>query len=169
MDKSMFRIATAAQLPDIVAIYNQSIPGRLATADLTPVTVASKKAWFAAYDPDRRPLWVMVKDDQIVGWVGLEDFYGRPAYAKTVEISIYIANAYQHDGLGQKALDFVMTQLPRLDITTVLAFIFSHNQPSQKLFQRNGFQNWAHLPDIAEIDGQSRSLDILGKSVSYSG
>lgn len=163
MDKLTFKIATKAQLPEIVAIYNQSIPGRLATADLKPVTVADKAAWFASYDPDRRPLWVMQVADTIVGWVGLEDFYGRPAYYKTAEISIYIATDHQKNRFGQQALDFVTAQLPHLEIQTLLAFIFSHNQPSQNLFKRNGFQNWAHLPDIALMDGQTRSLDILGK------
>ncbi|WP_461215149.1 GNAT family N-acetyltransferase [Lacticaseibacillus sp. GG6-2] len=158
-----FTYATHAQLPAIVAIYNQAIPGRLATADLKPVTVADKEAWFAAYNHDRRPLWTINVDHQLAGWVGLESFYGRPAYNHTAEISIYIADAFQHHGLGQQALDFVATQLPRLDLDTLVAFVFSHNAASQGLFARNGFQRWAHLPDVALMDDQRRSLDILGK------
>jgi len=34
------RHATASDLPEIVSIYNASIPGRMATADLAPVSVA---------------------------------------------------------------------------------------------------------------------------------
>ena len=37
------RDAARDDLPAIVAIYNASIPGRLATADTEPVTVASRK------------------------------------------------------------------------------------------------------------------------------
>ncbi len=72
-----FELATLQDLPRVVAIYNQSIPGRLATADLEPVSVASRQAWFAAFDPSRRPLWLMKENGNDVGWVGLEDFYGR--------------------------------------------------------------------------------------------
>lgn len=39
-----FTFATKADLPAVVAIYNQIIPSRLATADLEPVTVASRAA-----------------------------------------------------------------------------------------------------------------------------
>jgi len=50
------RHAMAADLPAIVAIYNASIPGRMATADTQPVTVAQREEWFRAFDPDSRPL-----------------------------------------------------------------------------------------------------------------
>ncbi|MFD1483796.1 GNAT family N-acetyltransferase [Lacticaseibacillus baoqingensis] len=158
-----FAEATSQDLPAIVAIYNQAIPGRLATADLQPVSVASKQAWFAAYDPHTRPLWKIMVAGQLAGWVGLEDFYGRPAYQHTAEISIYIDTHFHHQGLGQQALDFVATQLPRLDINTLVAFIFAHNTPSLGLFNKNGFSRWAHLPDVALMDDQLRSLDILGR------
>lgn len=158
-----FAYATHDQLPAIVAIYNQAIPGRLATADLEPVTVASKEAWFSAYSPDHRPLWTINVDGQLAGWVGLESFYGRPAYGHTAEISIYIDSAFHHRGLGQQALTFVESQLERLALDTLVAFIFAHNAPSLGLFTKNGFARWAHLPDVALMGDTRRSLDILGK------
>jgi phosphinothricin acetyltransferase len=47
----------------------------------------------------------------------------------------------------------------------LLGYIFAHNEPSLKLFLQLGFLEWAHLPDIAELDGIKRSLKILGKRV----
>lgn len=158
-----FEYAKLSELPKIVEIYNEIIPSRLATADLEPVSVESREGWFEAFNHDTRPLWVMKIDGQIAGWVGLESFYGRPAYHWTVEISIYIDADFRHQGLGQQALDFVIGELPRLGLDALVAFIFSHNLPSQKLFKHNGFETWGHLPDVADMDGQRRSLDILGK------
>lgn len=161
--KITFAKATAVDLPQIVAIYNQAIPGHRATADLAPVTVAQRQAWFAAHDPVRRPLWLLIAAGQVVGWVGLEDFYGRAAYAHTAELSLYLADQAQGQGVGQQALDFVVTQLPRLEVTTLLAYVFGHNQASQHLFRKNGFTPWAHLPGVALLAGRSRDLDILGR------
>ncbi|QMU08166.1 GNAT family N-acetyltransferase [Levilactobacillus suantsaii] len=158
-----FKTAQRADLPRIVAIYNDSIPGRLATADTRPVQVADREAWFAAFDPASRPIWVVKVGQQIAGWVSLESFYGRPAYYQTAEISLYIDPAFHHQGLGQHALDFVTAQLPRLGLKTIVAYVFSHNAPSQGLFVKNGFAWWGHLPDVAVLDGQLRSLDILGR------
>lgn len=158
-----FDYAKQAELPKIVAIYNETIPSRLATADLEPVSVASRQPWFESFNPDSRPLWVIKYDDKIAGWVGLESFYGRPAYHKTAEISIYIDKDFRHQGIGQQAIAYVISQLPRLGLDALVAFIFSHNQPSQHLFKQNQFETWGHLPDVAIMDGQRRSLDILGR------
>jgi phosphinothricin acetyltransferase len=163
MTQIKFEYAQPNDLPKIVEIYNEIIPSRLATADLVPVSVASRQAWFQAFNHDRRPIWVIKADQTIVGWVGLESFYGRPAYQHTAEISIYLDKNYRRHQLGQQALDYVRTQLRRLNLDTLVAFVFSHNLPSQKLFEKNGFEKWGHLPDVALMDDQRRSLDILGR------
>lgn len=158
-----FENAVIEQLPRIVEIYNQTIAGRMVTADLAPVTVESRLSWFQDFNPETRPLWVIKREQQVAGWVGLESFYGRPAYRRTVEISLYIDRQFRHQGIGQQTLDYVRDQLPRLGIDAIVAYVFSHNFPSQHLFQKNGFEIWGHLPDVALMDGQRRSLDILGR------
>jgi hypothetical protein len=54
---------------------------------------------------------------------------------------------------------------PKLQLSTLLGFIFAHNQPSLGLFQKNGFERWGHLPKIAELDDVKRDLVILGRRV----
>ncbi|MCF6515594.1 GNAT family N-acetyltransferase [Lactobacillus sp. S2-2] len=157
-----FEIAQQKDLPEIVTIYNQSIPTRIATADTELVSVAEKQEWFDSYNEDF-PIWVIKDKNKIAGWVALEPFYGRPAYQKTAEISIYISQSYQKKGLGQKSLDFVFSKLDELKINVIVANIFSHNLPSQKLFQNNNFEQWGHLPDVAIMDSNLYSLDILGR------
>lgn len=161
--RTKFEIASITDLPTIVNIYNESIPGRMATADLEPVSLESKRAWFDNFNKDERPLWLIKENGDIAGWVSLEYFYGRPAYIHTAEISIYIDDDFKHHGIGTAALDFVISQLKTLNIDTLVAFIFTHNDPSQALFKKYGFEKWAHLPEVALMDDQKRSLDILGR------
>ena len=52
------RDAARSDLPHLFSIYNASIPGRMASADLVPVTVADLQAWFDDFRPDHRPLWI---------------------------------------------------------------------------------------------------------------
>ena len=85
-----YRIARFEDLPRIVAIYNATIPSRMVTADLEPVSVESRVPWFEQHDPDTRPLWVVARDGDVVAWLSFSSFYGRPAYARTAEISVYI-------------------------------------------------------------------------------
>jgi L-amino acid N-acyltransferase YncA len=61
------RDAGVADLPRIVAIYNEAIPGRLATADTEPVTVEVRREWFQAHTPGRHPIWVGEDRGSVVG------------------------------------------------------------------------------------------------------
>ena len=124
--------------------------------------MADREAWFASFTATH-PLWVITQGDQIIGWFALEPFYGRPAYEHTAEISIYIDQAVRHQGVGSRALQFVIDQLPQLGITAIVAYIFGHNQPSLKLFRHFGFAEWGSLPRVAELDGVQRDLKILGR------
>ncbi|MDB5203760.1 MAG: GCN5-related N-acetyltransferase [Ferruginibacter sp.] len=158
-----FRNAVIDDLPDIVAIYNAVIPGRMVTADTEPVTVADKLAWFNEHTPNRRPLWIVAENNTTIGWVSFQDFYGRPAYNGTAEISIYLHESAQHKGNGRKILQYAFEQCPALGIDKLLGFIFAHNKPSLRLFESLGFSEWGHLEDIAFMDNKTFSLKILGK------
>jgi L-amino acid N-acyltransferase YncA len=161
----MIRDATIEDLPAIIEIYNTSIPGRMATADLEPVTVASRMEWFETHTPDLRPLWVSEVDNNVRAWLSFRSFYGRDAYRHTVEISVYVSPASHRQHLGDGLLSKAIETTPRLDIKTLVAFIFSHNQPSLNLFKKHGFQQWGFLPQIAELNGIDRDLVILGRQV----
>ena len=163
-----FRDATEADLPAIVAIYNAAIPGRMATADTEPVTVSQRLPWFRDHDLARRPLWMAVEDDRILGWLSFQSFYGRPAYHATAEVSVYVAPAAQRRGIALALLTRARAEAPRLGLRTLLGFIFDHNAPSLALFERLGFERWALLPRVAELDGVERGLVIVGRRVSLS-
>lgn len=158
----MFRDASERDLPAIVAIYNSTIAGRRVTADLEPVSVESRLAWFHAHDPQRRPLWVAEEDGVIIGWLSFSDFYGRPAYGASVEVSIYLAEAARGKGLGKIFLERAIARAPDYGVKTLLGFIFGHNEPSLKLFERFGFERWGSLPRVASLDDIERDLIIVG-------
>ncbi|HEY8957134.1 N-acetyltransferase family protein [Chitinophaga sp.] len=160
-----FRHATEADLPRIVEIYNTTIAGRMVTADTSPVTVESRRAWFHAHDSIRRPLWMIDNNGSNVGWMSFQSFYGRPAYNGTVEVSIYLDETARGKGFGKEVLQYAIDIAPEFGVQTLLGFIFAHNEPSLKLFMKMGFEEWAHLPEIAVLDDVERSLKILGRKI----
>lgn len=158
----LFRDAVEADLPAIVAIYNSTIAGRGVTADLEPVSVESRLGWFKVHDAARRPLWVAEADGEVIGWLSFSDFYGRPAYGSSVEVSIYLAEAARGRGLGRTFLEKAIASGPAYGVKTLLGFIFGHNEPSLRLFERFGFARWGTLPRVASLDGVERDLVIVG-------
>ena len=157
------RHARPADLPAIVAIYNASIPGRMATADLEPVSVAEREEWFRSFDPARRPLWVHEDEGTINGWLSLRSYYGRPAYHRTVESAVYVDPGHRRRGVAHDLVDNALRTAPAMGIANVLAFVFVHNQPSVTLFEAHGFQRWGLLPRVCEMDGVERDVLILGR------
>jgi L-amino acid N-acyltransferase YncA len=137
----------------------------MATADLEPVTVASRMKWFTAHSPERRPLWVLEQEGKIQAWFSFRSFYGRDAYRHTAEVSVYVSPASHHKKLGTQLLAQAIDRAPSLNLKTLVAFIFAHNQPSLKLFEKHGFMQWGYLPQIAELNGIDRDLVILGRQV----
>ena len=61
------RLATEADLPAIVNIYNESIPAGRSTADTRPVAVEDRIEWFRKFDPVKRPIWVAETSGQVIG------------------------------------------------------------------------------------------------------
>lgn len=169
MSDLLVRDARERDLPRIVAIYNEAIPGRLATADTEPVGVDTRVPWFREHTPERRPLWVAERHGAIVGWLSFQSFYGRPAYAATAEVSVYVSGTAQRGGIGRALLARAIAGAPALGVETLVAFVFGHNQPSLALFERHGFARWGHLPRVARLDDAERDLVILGRRVNAVG
>jgi len=158
-----YEFAQAADLPEIVDIYNSTIASRMVTADTEPQTIDDKQAWFDAHNSADRPLWVVRNEQQeMLAWMSFTSFYGRPAYHQTVEVSIYIKESERGNGLGKTLLSYAIEQAKGLGISKLLAFIFKHNVPSIRLFEQFGFVVWGDLPDVAVLDSQPRSLIIMG-------
>ncbi len=161
-----YRDATIDDLTRIVDIYNSTVPTRMVTADTEPVSVESRLNWFHEHNSATRPLWIIEEDKNSIGWISFQSFYGRPAYAATAEISIYLDPLQRGKGIGREVLQYSIDRAKTIGIKTLLGYIFAHNEPSLKLFRQLGFEEWAMLPDIAVLDGVERSLKIVGLRIS---
>jgi L-amino acid N-acyltransferase YncA len=157
------RDATIDDLPAITQIYNATIPSRMVTADLEPVTIESRRAWFDAHQQSARPIWVLCDAAGVVrAWLSFDPFHSRPAYSGTAMVAIYVDAPHQRQGLGRQLLRAAIARARAMALHTLLGYIFAHNEPSLRLFESHGFKRWAHLPRVAVLDGVERDLVIVG-------
>lgn len=166
VQNSLVRDATIQDLDAILNIYNAYIGNGIITADTDLVTTAERIPWFKQHRPESRPLWVLESGGEIAAWISLSNFYGRPAYQSTAEVSIYIHEKHTGKGLGKHLLQKMIEACPSLHVETLLGFIFSENLASIKLFSHFGFEQWGLLPQVAELAGSKHDLVILGKKLS---
>ena len=158
------RTATEADLEAIRAIYNESIPKRIATADLEPQPAEARRAWFANRDHAVRPVLVAEDAQGVCAWGAFTNFKDRAAYAPTAEISVYVADRAAGRGVGRAMLDALLGRAPACGIDRVLAICFAHNDASLRLFRSRGFADWGRLPGACDMRGTRRDVAILGWS-----
>lgn len=168
------RLATIDDLPRIVEIYNQSIAGKQATADLQPVSVADRQAWFDAHTGNRPLVVAQTRSEtssetslgEIIGWGSLSDLYARPAYHISTEISIYVAEEAKGQGVGKALVNYLIQIAPSCGVQQVVALIFAHNTPSLAMFEKLGFESWGKFKQVCDMQGFIADVVILGKSVN---
>lgn len=179
--------ATLSDLIAILDIYNQSIAGKQATANLRPVTVTERATWFEEHVNNwTRPLYVVktmtknvclsannseqsnhqkIESTQIVAWGSFSDLYARTAYRISSEISIYLHRDFHGKGLGSMLASWMLMQASSLGISNVVALIFAHNQPSLGLFYKLGFEQWGYMPQVCDMDGFIADVVMLGLAI----
>lgn len=183
-DQFIVQRAGTGDLASILAIYNQSIAGKQATANLAEVSCDERAAWFSEHiNNPKRPIYVVrvVKvlktsahqqngdtdnTAPIVAWGSFSDLYARSAYHISSEISIYLHSDYHSKGLGSLLARWMIIQAPSLGIRNITALIFAHNQPSLRLFGKLGFTQWGYLPQVCDMDGFIADVVILGIAVN---
>ena len=149
-----FRTADIADLPRIVTIYNQAVPTHRSTANTIPWTVENRTSWFISHEPAKRPIFVAEVEEQVVGWCSLSVYRpGRLALRFTSEISYYIDNDFQGQGIGQALIRHALEACPTLDIKNIIAVVIDRNEASRKLLEKLGFEQWAYLPRVLDFDG----------------
>jgi L-amino acid N-acyltransferase YncA len=159
------RDATEADLPAVIDIYNATVPTRIVTAELEPVSMESRLPWFREHSPEHHPFWVIETDQAIAAWLSFHEFITRSAYRGAAEISVYVHEAFRRRGLARRLLEEAIARSPTLGIHSLIGWIFAHNEPSLQLFAQLGFERWGLLPRVARLDDVERDLVIVGLHV----
>jgi phosphinothricin acetyltransferase len=160
------RVATRADLPAIVDIYNEAVADRFATADLAPVTVDRQAAWFQDHDATSFPVYVLERGGVLHGWCSLSAYRARrAALLGTAEISYYVRADSRGRGVGTALVRHAVGQAPRLGKRVLFAILLERNLASIRLMTRCGFELWGRLPDVALIDGVLVSHVYYGRKV----
>lgn len=179
-DTFVVQLASADDLTAVLNIYNQSIAGKRATANLAPVTTTERADWFIEHlNNPKRPIYIVklhssaahhsnISTSAIVAWGSFSDLYARTAYHISSEISIYLDSSYHGQGLGYLLTKWMLSQAAILDIQNVVALVFAHNEPSLKLFNKLGFEHWGLMPQVCDMQGFIADVVMLGIAIEPS-
>ncbi len=162
----MIRIAKLEDLPAMVTIYNEAVTARFATADTAPVTLDSRRDWFAEHSPLSHPIFVWEAANEIKGWCSLSPYRrGRAALRFTAEISYYVRADSRRKGIASHLIRHSFAACPSLRIKNLFAIVLELNPASRSLLEKFEFEQWGFLPRVADFDGHECGHVYYGRRI----
>ena len=143
------RDATEADLPGILAIYNEVIATSTAVFSDRLVTLEERQAWFAARAGQGYPVLVAVGGDgSVLGCASFGDFRAWPGYRYTVEHSVHVRADARGRGIGTALMPPLLERAAGLGKHVVVAGIDADNAGSIRMHERLGFERAGHLRQV---------------------
>lgn len=150
------RLFASQDFPDVQAIYQQGIDGGNATFE---TKVKTEQQWLDSTLAVGR--LVAVDENRVVGWASLSSVSARKVYAGIAEVTIYVADNMQGQGIGKKLLIDLIEISESQGFWTLQSAIFPENQASILLHQRLGFRVIGKRENVAQLKGVWRDSILL--------
>ncbi len=122
----------------IRAIYNVEVLGSTNTFDLVARSLVEQRAWIDARSGAHATI-VAVRDGEVVGFGSLSPYRDRPAYATSVEDSVYVRRDSQGAGVGRATLEELVKVATSHGFHAVFARIVGGHEVSIALHRAQGF------------------------------
>jgi phosphinothricin acetyltransferase len=97
----VIRDCTEADMPSVTAVYAQSVREETASFELVPPDLMEMTRRRAGIVEKGHPYLVAELEGEVAGYAYASAFHPRPAYALTVENTVYVARAAQRQGVGR--------------------------------------------------------------------
>ena len=153
--KVSIRIATEKDVPAITTIYNHAVAAGFQTAHTELVDDSYVAQLLAEHPPEVYPVFLAEHNEMVLGWCGLSAYRpGRGALRSTAEISYYVHEDYQGQGVGTALIEQALEAAPKLGFSALFAILLDKNPRSIGLLKKYGFEQWGHMPDIADFGNE---------------
>lgn len=133
------RLATPDDAEAIRAIYNLEVTTSTVTFDLVPRSLEDQRAWQARRS-GAHAVMVAELEGVVAGFGSLSPWRDRPAYATTVEDSIYIHREHQGKGVGKALLEALLATATAHGFHACMARIVGGHEASIALHSSCGFE-----------------------------
>ncbi len=133
------RLAEQRDSGAIAEIYNTEVTTGVATFDLVPRTLEDQREWLRARSGAHPCVVAEDEDGTIVGWACLSQYRNRPAYATSVENSVYVHSDHQGRGIGDLLLGELVRLADEHGFHAIFARVAGDNPASVALHAKHGF------------------------------
>jgi len=154
----VIRTLKEADYEAVSRIYKEGIATGIATFE---TEVLEWKDWNDKYISSCR--LVAIKADEVVGFSVLSKVSNRDVYKGVAEVSVYVNNHHQGQGVGEALLNQLIIESEDNGFWTLQAGIFSENKASINLHEKCGFKIVGIREKIGKLHGKWHDNMLLEK------
>lgn len=156
------RDASEADLPGILAIYNDAVQHTTAIWNETLVDLANRRAWLTERTGTGFPVLVMVDSaGAVLGYTSYGPWRPHDGYRHTVENSVYVRSDQRGQGLGVLLMQALIERARSAGLHVMVGAIESENAASIRLHQRLGFVTTGQMPQVGRKFGRWLDLTFM--------
>jgi len=148
----MVREAGKSDAKAIAEIYNYYILNTIITFELDPISPQEITKRMEKHK-EVGPYLVCEENGEVIGYAYVSRFRERPAYAHSVESTIYLRNGAGGKGVGTRLYAELLSQVA-LQRHTIIGGIALPNEASVKLHEKCGFKKVAHFSEVGRKFGK---------------
>jgi L-amino acid N-acyltransferase len=157
--------ATRAQLPEILAIYNEVIRNTTAVYSDREVTLEDREKWFDAKVAQGFPVLVAADSSGVVGFGTLGEFRAWPCYRHSVEHSVHVRSDRRRRGAGRALVLALIDAAAAMHKHVMIAGIDAENVTSISLHENLGFEVVGHFHEVGRKFGRWLDLKFMQRFI----
>jgi len=159
-------LARPTDAADLLAMRNHYVVHSLATFDEAPQTAAAVQAWMAGF-ADTGPHRLLVARDgpRLLGYCSSQAYRAHPAFARTIETSIYVAPDAGGLGVGSALYGRLFADLAGERLHRAVVGIALPNEASLRLHARFGFRPVGVFDEYAHKHGRAISSQWMQRAM----
>jgi L-amino acid N-acyltransferase YncA len=161
----LIRDATNADLPAILAIYNDVVANTTAIYDERPSTLDERQTWFDGRRRQGLPVLIAELDGEVVGFSSFGEWRSRWGYRYTVEHSVHVRADCRGRGFGRALIEALFPRAAALGMHMMIGHIDSAAAASLRLHEKLGFTMVGTFPEVARLRDGWLSLVAVQREI----
>ncbi len=153
------RLAERRDAEALRDIYNVEVLESTVTFDLVPRSLAEQVAWIEEHSGGHPAIVAVSDDGDVAGFASLSPYRPRPAYAPTVEDSVYVHRDRRGEGVGRLLLGDLVELARSHGFHSAIGRIVGGHEASIALHRAAGFEEVGRERQVGRKFG--RWLDVV--------
>jgi phosphinothricin acetyltransferase len=159
--------ARAGDADALLALRNHYIAHSFATFDEAPLPLGAVQDWIAAAATTGPHRLLVARDGgRVLGFCSSQPYRAHPAFARTVETSVYVAPDAAGAGVGSALYERLFAELEGQALHRAVVGIALPNEASVRLHARFGFRPVGVFDEYAHKNGRAISSQWMQRAMT---